>query len=624
MAQALLPLNVTFHMDANASKKPAGASTEVHDGPRNVNVEGFISRPVVEGTRTLPECRMVFVNSRPCKLPCCTRAIKEWYKRKNSVKPRFFMINIKLSTHAYDINVSPSKETIRLYDEASLLSLLKIALDEQVVWPETHAPSVPSQLASIPVEEGPESEPISDGANRPFPSLPDNAGAQEILQQNSEGMGLKGGTGNQLQAHSRRTDASARTRVHGSENAPRALNRKRKRPRNMSINATVDTTQTGGSPSTSLKSGGKTPVRRGANPSKKLKGTSYLTQLPLPNQGQTGASMAITQHTDVITIDSEESEDDTDSNDGVGEEEHPPPSHSSVIRPSNAISADSYALHLRSHISSVFLNRFHLYEREWCIWCATKLQDGTVQRSCRQCKTATQTPHPQPAITKVKTTDLDAMSYTLSKGQIDQMRIVWRDFKRGMVGVLVEQEDEEGTPSHEIPLFVLFIKLQPLELTQAEEVVIEQHIDALRENGFAIEWNDAAPKGSRCSLLSRPKYSKVVLDQDNLKAILFMLTEPIQSTPVLAIASKIWRIFAVRGIRRDPGSLPTAWYSETTALRLGRLREFKSWREGDGVVGVDNEAPPPTNWISYVQSQKSEIEGTQDSRSGRSADSAAV
>jgi len=592
IAKALLPLNLTLRRQPIPLREPAGVSTTKHDGSRIVTVEGFISRPELEGTRQTPKCHMIFVNSRPCKIPRVTRVFEDWYKGNNTVKPFFLMIDIKLSTHGYDINVSPSKETILLHDEESILDLLNIALDEQVAWPETHAPHMPSQLALTPVEEeGSAPEPLPDEIDYPSPVLPDSAKAQEIREQNSE----------RATANSRQTSALVKRRALGSKSA----NRKYKNARNM------NTTQAERAPSKILKIGVKRiAVHRVENSSEKPKGDSYSAQYHSPNLRQTGASTAITQPADAITIDSEESE-DTDS--GVMEEEASPAIHPSVAQqPSNAIRHI-----LRSSVIRLLLGRFR-HGLDICVWCnAQEVQNENAQCSCRSRETVMQHLAPlQSKISKVAIIDSESRPFTLSHDEIGEMRIFWRDPKNTFVSVLVNQSNG-GTPAQKIPVLSI-IKLQPLELTHAEEAVIKRHIVALWESGIAIEWNDAAPEGSRCSLISKPKYGDIVLDQQALKRIILSLSRN-PPTPVRAIASVIQRLIPAL----NNGSLESSWGSETVALRLCQLD--KLWRhEGEGVVGVNNEVPRHSVWTEYLRSRKAENEGAQDSRPRWFADSKTI
>ena len=86
---------------------------------------------------------MFFVNGRPCGLPQIVKVFNEVYKTYNISQSPFIFANIILDTSmcwrtrvirlltmvdAYDVNVSPDKRTILLYEQNILLDALRVNL----------------------------------------------------------------------------------------------------------------------------------------------------------------------------------------------------------------------------------------------------------------------------------------------------------------------------------------------------------------------------------------------------------------------------------------------------------------------------------------------------------------
>jgi DNA mismatch repair protein PMS2 len=116
-----------------------GRQHETHSG--EVNIVGYISRPVVGEGRQTADRQLFFVNSRPCGLPQVAKAINEVYRSYNITQTPFILADLKMDTNAYDVNVSPDKRTILLHDQGALLDALKDKLTELF---DGHEQSVPN------------------------------------------------------------------------------------------------------------------------------------------------------------------------------------------------------------------------------------------------------------------------------------------------------------------------------------------------------------------------------------------------------------------------------------------------------------------------------------------------
>lgn len=90
-----------------------------------VTVEGYISKPVFGKGRNSNDRQLCYINSRPCLLPQVSKTVNEVYRNFNSTQAPFFVLNLKLDTTRYDVNVSPDKRTILLHSESALVELIR-------------------------------------------------------------------------------------------------------------------------------------------------------------------------------------------------------------------------------------------------------------------------------------------------------------------------------------------------------------------------------------------------------------------------------------------------------------------------------------------------------------------
>jgi DNA mismatch repair protein PMS2 len=139
---SLLPLDLKFELQPSTlpSQSARNWNTQSDVVSRDIQLLGYISRPVVGEGRQTPDRQMFFVNSRPCALPQVAKAINEVYRSYNVTQSPFIFANLKLDTNSYDVNVSPDKRTILLHDQTMLLEALKSSLIELF---ESHEQSVP-------------------------------------------------------------------------------------------------------------------------------------------------------------------------------------------------------------------------------------------------------------------------------------------------------------------------------------------------------------------------------------------------------------------------------------------------------------------------------------------------
>ncbi|KAK9086419.1 hypothetical protein Syun_028813 [Stephania yunnanensis] len=115
-------------------------------------VEGFISKPGHGSGRNLGDRQFFFVNNRPVDMPKVSKVMNELYKCSNPKQYPIAVMNFKVPTRAYDVNVTPDKRKIFFSDEGSLIVSLKEAIEK------IYSPSHRSFCANILLESKNEEE----------------------------------------------------------------------------------------------------------------------------------------------------------------------------------------------------------------------------------------------------------------------------------------------------------------------------------------------------------------------------------------------------------------------------------------------------------------------------------
>lgn len=125
--ESLMPLNISFDMVHNTRflKFLGGENWRENNETSTVRIEGYISKPIFGKGRSSGDRQLCYINSRPCVLPQITKAVNEVYKNFNTTQLPFFVLNFKLDTNKYDVNVSPDKRTILLHGENMLIELIR-------------------------------------------------------------------------------------------------------------------------------------------------------------------------------------------------------------------------------------------------------------------------------------------------------------------------------------------------------------------------------------------------------------------------------------------------------------------------------------------------------------------
>lgn len=168
----------------------------------------------------------------------------------------------------------------------------------------------------------------------------------------------------------------------------------------------------------------------------------------------------------------------------------------------------------------------------------------------------------------------------------------------------------------------------PVELTAVEQEIALANKHVLTANGFVIELNtsEGGEAGHRAKLTSLPMSREVTFTPADLEELLALIMDnpPSSSTsisPHMPRPSKVRKLLASRACRssvmigktlkparmreivRHMGSMDKPWscpHGRPTMRHLLGLDVWQSWKEGDGVVGVDTQGEP-SDWGAYLK-----------------------
>ncbi|BFZ54056.1 ATP-binding mismatch repair protein [Savitreella phatthalungensis] len=119
LSQILLPFD--FLIPAPTERLPTGTQRS----QREVRVQGLISPPSY-GT-SMPSIavrQFTMVNQRPCRLPQVCRLFNDVYDLFVAQKTPFLIVDVQAPPDSFDVNVSPDKQSIFLHDQDVLLPRL--------------------------------------------------------------------------------------------------------------------------------------------------------------------------------------------------------------------------------------------------------------------------------------------------------------------------------------------------------------------------------------------------------------------------------------------------------------------------------------------------------------------
>ena len=89
---------------------------------------GFVSSPAAGSGRSSSDRQYFYVNGRPVDLPRVAKTLNEVYRTFNAAQFPAAVLDFRLPTDAYDVNVTPDKRRVMLHAEDELLTALHDAL----------------------------------------------------------------------------------------------------------------------------------------------------------------------------------------------------------------------------------------------------------------------------------------------------------------------------------------------------------------------------------------------------------------------------------------------------------------------------------------------------------------
>ena len=283
-------------------------------------------------------------------------------------------------------------------------------------------------------------------------------------------------------------------------------------------------------------------------------------------------------------------------------------------------------------------------------------QISMLETAIQQSINASETPKPSPTLSTEDITPEDRLSLTVSKADFLTMHMAGQ-FNLGFILATRKSSDLFIIDQHASDEKYKFERLQattvvqnqrlvrphPLQLTAIEEEIVLENQDALLNNGFVVDIDTSGdlPVGQRCHLLSLPMSKEVTFSITDLEELLTLLAESpttthnpsstsTSSASSIPRPSKVRRMFAMRACRssimigktltmrqmealvRKMGGVDKPWncpHGRPTMRHVCGLEEWAGWREGEGVVGLENEEEGEgIDWKGWVEERMTEAE----------------
>lgn len=304
--------------------------------------------------------------------------------------------------------------------------------------------------------------------------------------------------------------------------------------------------------------------------------------------------------------------------------------------------------------------------------------DESVERIDQQLRTLemalqTSTAHgflPHPTAPTEDTSAEERLSLTVSKADFTDMHIIGQ-FNLGFI--LAVRASSLSSPNSD--LFIIdqhasdekynFERLQAntivqnqrlvhphkLDLTAIEEEIVLDNNEALLKNGFQVEVDTSGNEkvGRRCRLVSIPMSREVTFDVTDLEELIALLAETPSSSSIENVPrpTKVRRMFAMRACRssvmigktltlkqmgalvRKMGEIDKPWncpHGRPTMRHVCGLQEWEGWKEGGGLVGMEEEREKVEwgRWIGGQEEVEHEEDGDEEGQMEKGFDSSEV
>ncbi|KAJ1279757.1 hypothetical protein BS78_04G179800 [Paspalum vaginatum] len=92
-------------------------------------IEGFLSKPGPGTGRSSGDRQFFYVNGRPVDMPKVTKLVNELYKSSNAKQYPVAILDFRIPTTSYDVNVAPDKRKIFFSSESLILQSLREAVE---------------------------------------------------------------------------------------------------------------------------------------------------------------------------------------------------------------------------------------------------------------------------------------------------------------------------------------------------------------------------------------------------------------------------------------------------------------------------------------------------------------
>jgi len=92
-------------------------------------IEGFLSKPGPGTGRSSGDRQFFYVNGRPIDMPKVTKLVNELYKSSNAKQYPVVILDFRIPTASYDVNVAPDKRKVFISSESMILQSLREAVE---------------------------------------------------------------------------------------------------------------------------------------------------------------------------------------------------------------------------------------------------------------------------------------------------------------------------------------------------------------------------------------------------------------------------------------------------------------------------------------------------------------
>lgn len=629
--EPLMPLDFSFEMEHTRSimhKLDPDAPTF-----SKVSVDGYISKPMFGKGRNSHDRQLCYINSRPCVLPQVSKVINEVYKSFNATQAPCFVLNLKLDTTRYDVNVSPDKRTILLHGESTLVELLR---EHLTIAFEDAGHQIPKNTtAKGPATAGKTQGRLfssmiakfSSGAPEPSESEGEESGEEaDSFKQDTSMTSLPSSrTAERTEATVVASDEEERTdeELFVTTNSPPSESRPSARTSHRSTSTTLinlDSLPPVEKPKLSdpveitvASQGEKEYVQLNHAPSRRKSSRTPVAAAPvqknLEDFGKILKYVSGDKETIVNDEASESEQEEISVNEEVPHDEVAGPEDVSVDQVADASESESEEefddkpsisntapsqLSQRSQVN--YRHRTHNLNLPVKVSCK-KIKKGAQaisQRLATERDSGANKPKHLSDITVSNIADDEALvegllNLSIHKDDFFKMELVGQ-FNLGFILVtklnestgqkdlfIVDQHASDEIYNFERLQKETVIQNQPLvvpmllDLTAMDELTLTNNVEIFERNGFKIKIDEEAPPGKKCRLLSVPFSKSTTFDVKDIHELIYLIDSH-PGNPNVKV-SKVRSMFAMRACRSSImiGKPLTPKIMDTVVKHLGKL-----------------------------------------------------